>query len=150
MRIACCGKTKRGRACEPSSLIWAGQEVRIMDSELYLGRMHTNTIIFSSRSPLFSPAVAKLGWKTKKGMKNNSEMRQHGAASKRNLTFNLLDPDQIRLTLCYTDYFALHFLFLGRIFTFFIHFQPYFSLFMHFSTFGILILGPPIKLIVKS
>ena len=24
--------------------------------------------------------------------------------SKRNLTFNLLDPDQIRLTLCYTNY----------------------------------------------
>ena len=27
--------------------------------------------------------------------------------SKRNLTFNLLDPDQIRLTLCYTDYFYI-------------------------------------------
>ena len=32
---------------------------------------------------------------------------KHGPASKRNLTFNLLDPDQIRLTLCYTDYFSL-------------------------------------------
>ena len=29
--------------------------------------------------------------------------------SKRNLTFNLLDPDQIRLTLCYTDYFPIIF-----------------------------------------
>ena len=37
-------------------------------------------------------------------------MAEHEAASKRNLTFNLLDPDQIRLTLCYTDYFALFFL----------------------------------------
>ena len=34
-------------------------------------------------------------------------MVKHEAASKRNLTFNLLDPDQIRLTLCYTDYFSL-------------------------------------------
>ena len=34
---------------------------------------------------------------------------QDGPASKRNLTFNLLDPNQIRLTLCYTDYFAKHF-----------------------------------------
>ena len=29
-------------------------------------------------------------------------------ASKRNLTFNLLDPDQIRLTLCYTNYRSLN------------------------------------------
>ena len=36
--------------------------------------------------------------------------RAYGSASKRNLTFNLLDPDQIRLTLCYTDYFALKYL----------------------------------------
>ena len=28
--------------------------------------------------------------------------------SKRNLTFNLLDPDQIRLTLCYTNYRSLN------------------------------------------
>ena len=34
---------------------------------------------------------------------------KHGPATKRNLTFNLLDPDQIRLTLCYTDYFSLEF-----------------------------------------
>ena len=32
-----------------------------------------------------------------------------GPASKRNLTFNLLDPNQIRLTLCYTDYFLKYF-----------------------------------------
>ena len=30
-------------------------------------------------------------------------MRKTPLTSKRNLTFNLLDPDQIRLTLCYTD-----------------------------------------------
>ena len=31
-----------------------------------------------------------------------------GPGSKRNLTFNLLDPDQIRLTLCYTNYRSLN------------------------------------------
>ena len=34
---------------------------------------------------------------------------QAPSASKRNLTFNLLDPDQIRLTLCYTNYRSLNF-----------------------------------------
>ena len=35
-------------------------------------------------------------------------LQQAAPASKRNLTFNLLDPDQIRLTLCYTNYRSLN------------------------------------------
>jgi hypothetical protein len=33
-----------------------------------------------------------------------------------------LDPDQIRLTLCYTDYFSLGFPFLGPVFALFLAF----------------------------
>ena len=36
------------------------------------------------------------------GMEN---MKNYGRRRKRNLTFNLLDPNQIRLTLWHTDYF---------------------------------------------
>ena len=48
-------------------------------------------------------------------IKFRKNRKKYGRASKRNLTFNLLDPDQIRLTLCYTDYFSLEFHSLCRI-----------------------------------
>ena len=58
---------------------------------------------------------------------------QHGPASKRNLTFNLLDPDQIRLTLCYTDYFALILLGFSNIFLILDDFHRYLADFVVFS-----------------
>ena len=51
-------------------------------------------------------------------------MGPYGPASKRNLTFNLLDPDQIRLTLCQREYFLLFMLKIVQLDAVFLTFCP--------------------------